>query len=101
MYAGKVVEKGVVKKVLTNPEHPYTKGLIECVPHLVSNPPKTRKALTEIPGVVPALTELGKGCAFAPRCNEVVAKCKAQQPTLSETERNHLTSCWVAQKEIA
>lgn len=101
MYAGKVVEKGAVKKLLTNPEHPYTKGLIECVPHLVSNPPKTRKPLMEIPGVVPALTELGKGCAFAPRCNEAVAKCKANQPSLSETEKNHFTSCWVAQRETA
>lgn len=101
MYAGKVVERGVVKKVLTKPEHPYTKGLIECVPHLVSNPPKTRKRLMEIPGVVPSLTELGKGCAFAPRCAEAIAKCKTQQPSLAEAGKNHLAACWVAQKETA
>jgi len=101
MYAGKVVEKGAVKKVLTKPEHPYTKGLIECVPHLVSNPPKTRTPLMEIPGVVPALTELGAGCAFAPRCDVTIAKCRAEQPTLLQTVKNHRTSCWVAQKETA
>ena len=68
MYAGRVVESGSVETVLTAPHHPYTKGLIACVPHLETNPTPERKELLEIPGVVPALTDLGRGCAFCPRC---------------------------------
>ncbi len=99
MYAGKIVENGTVKTVLSNPEHPYTKGLIACVPHLSTNPSKTRETLMEIPGVVPPLTKLGRGCAFAPRCTEATAKCRQEQPSLSSTQKNHLTACWVAQRE--
>lgn len=98
MYAGKIVEKGTVSTVLSKPEHPYTKGLITCVPHLVPNPPKTREKLMEIPGVVPPLTELGIGCSFAPRCNEAIKKCSSQQPDLLVTQEKHAAACWVAQK---
>ncbi len=99
MYAGRVVEKGTVDAVLSAPRHPYTKGLITCVPHLEPNPPVERSELMEIPGVVPALTELGKGCAFAPRCNEAVEKCSAEKPQLMATGDAHLAACWVAQQE--
>ena len=98
MYAGKIVEKGTVNTVLSKPEHPYTKGLITCVPHLVLNPPDIREELMEIPGVVPPLTQLGKGCSFAPRCNEVVNKCWSQQPDLLVIQEKHAAACWVAQK---
>ena len=101
MYAGRVVEKGAVDAVLSAPEHPYTKGLIACVPHLEPDPPIERAALLEIPGVVPALTELGKGCAFAPRCNEALGKCAGEKPVLRSTDGAHLTACWVAQGEVA
>ena len=101
MYAGKVVEMGDVETVLSHPEHPYTKGLINCVPHLELDPPLVRKELMEVPGVVPALTELGKGCAFAPRCNEAIGKCKLEQPGLLETQGDHLAACWVAQGDVA
>jgi len=97
MYAGRVVERGTVETVLTHPEHPYTKGLITCVPHLEPDPAPTREVLMEIPGVVPALTDLGKGCAFAPRCLEAVSKCTGERPDLQTTQDGHLTSCWVAQ----
>ncbi|KAG1702882.1 putative peptide import ATP-binding protein [Nymphon striatum] len=70
-------------------------GLISCVPHLSTNPSKTRETLMEIPGVVPPLTELGKACSFAPRCNEVLAKCKLKQPELLQTKEHHLTACRV------
>ncbi|MGI9451350.1 MAG: oligopeptide/dipeptide ABC transporter ATP-binding protein, partial [Geminicoccaceae bacterium] len=83
------------------PEHPYTKGLIACVPHLEPDPPTERAELLEIPGVVPALTDLGKGCAFAPRCNEALGKCTGEKPKLLSTVGAHLTACWVAQQEAA
>ena len=99
MYAGRVVEKGPVDAVLSMPQHPYTKGLIACVPHLEPDPPVERRELLEIPGVVPALTELGKGCAFAPRCGEAIGKCSAERPQLLTTRDAHVTACWVAQQE--
>lgn len=101
MYAGKIVEMGKVETVLSHPDHPYTKGLIACVPHLSANPDPVRERLMEIPGVVPALTDPGKGCAFAPRCNEAIAKCRTDSPRLSETQSKHQAACWVAQQEMA
>jgi len=95
MYAGKVVERGAVETVLNNPEHPYTRGLITCVPHLEPDPPAIRKELMEIPGVVPALTNLGKGCAFAPRCSVAMDKCQ-KAPDLIATQEGHLTACWAS-----
>ena len=96
MYAGRVVEKGAVETVLSHPQHPYTRGLITCVPHLEAEPPRVREPLPEIPGVVPALTDLGKGCAFAPRCREKIARCDEAQPPLETTDGAHLAACWVA-----
>ena len=100
MYAGRVIEKGTVESVLSAPQHPYTKGLIACVPHLEPDPPAERQELLEVPGVVPALTELGKGCAFAPRCQEATEKCWDSKPELLATGDVHLTACWVAQKGL-
>ena len=96
MYAGRVVEQGAVETVLSNPEHPYTRGLIACVPHLVPVPPVEREPLLEIPGMVPALTDLGRGCAFAPRCRERIARCDEAKPPLEAGADAHLTACWVA-----
>ena len=93
MYAGRIVEQGPVEAVLTQPRHPYTRGLIDCVPHLEPEPPLKRKRLMEIAGVVPSLSELGIGCAFAPRCSEAIARCGQFKPELVGTEANHLTAC--------
>ena len=95
MYAGRVVETGAVEEVLSSPTHPYTRGLIECVPHLELNPPAERTALLEIPGVVPALTELGQGCAFALRCALAMEQCEEARPMLVETRPGHQAACWV------
>ena len=97
MYAGRVIEKGTVEAVLSAPQHPYTKGLITCVPHLEPNPPVQREELLEIPGVVPALTELGKGCAFAPRCSAKMQECASARPELKMTTDAHLTACFAVE----
>ncbi len=97
MYAGRVVETGLVETVLSAPHHPYTKGLIACVPHLERTPSPERQELLEIPGVVPALTDLGKGCAFYPRCADAIPGCAAERPLLRSTGKDHATACWVAQ----
>ena len=96
MYAGRVVEMGSVSAVLSAPRHPYTRGLIDCVPHLEPEPPVERATLLEIPGVVPALTDLGRGCAFAPRCSMALERCADAKPALVETD-GHGTACWAAQ----
>ena len=98
MYAGRVVETGEVADVLSRPRHPYTKGLIACVPHLEEKPGPVRQKLLEIPGVVPALTQLGAGCAFAPRCGEVLAKCRDQRPRLAEAGAGQSVACWAVKE---
>ena len=95
MYAGRVVEQGLVETILTEPLHPYTRGLITCVPHLEENPSINREPLMEIPGVVPPLTALGSGCAFAPRCAHATAHCRSAAPTLKEQSERHDVACWL------
>ena len=65
MYAGRIVERGPVSEIFAKPLHPYTQGLINCLPKL-DHPPKT--PLPVIPGMVPSLADMPKGCRFAPRC---------------------------------
>ena len=65
MYAGRLVERGPVSEIFRSPLHPYTKGLMACLPKL-DHPPKTM--LPIIPGMVPALRDLPEGCRFAARC---------------------------------
>ncbi len=95
MYAGRIIEHGTVGQILDTPQHPYTKRLIDCVPHVEEDPPAEREALAEIPGVVPALTDLGKGCAFAPRCAERVTRCATERPASFPIAEGHATRCWL------
>ena len=94
MYAGRIVEEGPVEVILGDPLHPYTRGLITCVPHLEERPSPERQPLTEIAGMVPALTTLGRGCAFAPRCDHAMDRCREQAPPL-EGEDEHRVACWL------
>ncbi len=101
MYAGRKVEDAPVQEILSNPKHPYTKGLIACVPHLNADPPKERPPLLEIPGVVPSLTSLGQGCPFAPRCAQAIGKCREQMPQRHVAGPQHNVACWVVELEGA
>src|ERR1700738_1391987 len=76
MYAGRIIEEGPAREVLTRPRHPYTQGLLKASPRL------ERGALTPIPGVVPQLGALPPGCAFEPRCELRRAECTAGIPAL-------------------
>lgn len=78
MYAGRVIEQARADDVLDNPQHPYTRGLIGCIPALG----KDETELREIPGVVPPLHMLGAGCAFADRCDYKQARCLRERPAL-------------------
>jgi peptide/nickel transport system ATP-binding protein len=76
MYTGRIVEQGPTREVLTQPAHPYTKGL------LAASPTLKRGKLQPIPGTVPQLTALPPGCTFAPRCTWRQHECTAHVPDL-------------------
>ena len=95
MYAGRKVEEGPVEEILTNPLHPYTQGLIRCVPHLMETISPERQDLHEIPGIVPPISHFGRNeCLFAPRCSFVKDRCHNQRPLDSKRATGHLTACW-------
>lgn len=94
MYAGYKVEEGPVREVLEKPLHPYTRGLMCCVPHLdieKDDPPET---LNEIPGIVPSPLVLGGSCAFAPRCEVAKEICHKKEPPYRQVSESHGAACW-------
>lgn len=100
MYAGRNAEQGPVEQIIAQPHHPYTKGLISCVPHLMKVLTEDRLELTEVPGIVPSLSEFGKNqCLFASRCDRVTQTCLDQRPAEIEFENGQKTACWHA-KEV-
>jgi len=99
MYAGRMVEQGQVDHVLNHPRHPYTKGLIECVPHLLATLTEERLELTEVAGIVPSLAEFGQdACLFASRCNKVDQQCLQARPVEQHFDNHQVSACWHADK---
>ena len=88
MYAGRLVETGTIREVLTAPRHPYTRALIGSVPQL-----RRRGVLGGIPGVTPSLRDLPPGCAFHPRCDAAQARCTAERPELDGRAGGHRAAC--------
>lgn len=84
MYAGRVVEQGSVHEIFKNPKMPYTRGLLNSIPTLSKDPTGKvkRSRLETIPGIVPNLLHLPKGCRFQERCSFVTDKCKEREPDL-------------------
>ncbi|MAY79869.1 MAG: peptide ABC transporter ATP-binding protein [Deltaproteobacteria bacterium] len=94
MYAGRKVEEASVGELFANPKHPYTRGLLASVPRLGTlEGDSVPKRLTEIPGIVPALTQLPVGCSFAPRCAFADEACGAQ-PEYADLGDGHFSACW-------
>jgi peptide/nickel transport system ATP-binding protein len=96
MYAGKKVEEADVDSLFANPRHPYTRGLMASIPAVPSVSGNADVRLVEIPGMVPSLTNLPKGCAFAPRCELAIARCREEYPPLESFGADHLAACWRA-----
>ena len=95
MYAGRKVEEGSVNQVIKSPAHPYTQGLISCVPHLTEKQPEVRVRLLEIPGIVPSLTSFGLNkCLFEGRCHKSVEKCLSSKPDAQQISGGHKANCW-------
>ena len=96
MYAGRIVEHGTVSQVLSRPQHPYTKGLIQCVPR----PGLGDQPLTSIEGMPPDLIDMPPGCAFAPRCPEQRPACALEEyPQLCAVGPGHYVACHSAGRE--
>jgi peptide/nickel transport system ATP-binding protein len=102
MYAGKKVEEAPVGELFARPLHPYTHGLMASIPRLdlLRGEGDVRKRrLEEIPGIVPALTNLPPGCPFAPRCQHAIDICRREFPAYEEKQPGHWAACWRS-KEI-
>jgi len=93
MYAGEIVESAPVAELFAHPSHPYTRGLLNCIPVRGRTAPGSR--LQAIPGVVPSLIGPVQGCAFANRCSEVREAC-AQTPPQVQLEAQHAVRCVAA-----
>jgi peptide/nickel transport system ATP-binding protein len=100
MYAGKKVEEATVEDLFEHPRHPYTRGLMASMPAVIGLDAKNDARLTEIPGMVPSLTNLPPGCAFAPRCSLAIERCRAEYPPLQDFG-GHLAACWRAAELVA
>ena len=99
MYAGRKIEDGAVDDVIARPRHPYTRGLISCVPHLAETLTEERPDLTEVPGVVPPLSQFGRDmCLFASRCDLVSERCRAKRPPDRPFPNGHRAACWHAEE---
>ena len=95
MYAGRKIEDGQVQDILLQPRHPYTRGLIACVPHLLDKVTTDRPFLQEVPGTVPPLSDFGfDGCMFAPRCDLVRDECWQEKPANTQLTKTQSVACW-------
>lgn len=92
MYAGRVVEEGPLRKVYESPAHPYTLGLMRCVPTVDS----TADDLVTIPGQPPLPGALPSGCAFHPRCPFATDLCQESDPGMVSVGRDHRSACHYA-----
>jgi peptide/nickel transport system ATP-binding protein len=91
LYAGELMEEGTIHQVFKNKLHPYTGGLLGCVPRI--NARKRDISLSTIPGYIPRPDQLPPGCIFSPRCSLAEEACRVVRPTLVEAETGHLTAC--------
>lgn len=92
MYGGRVVERGSVHDVFTEPRHPYTAALLQAVPRRDAG----GEVLRAIPGYPPDPAHLPVGCAFADRCNVAVERCRIERPPLAKVAPEHDSACWVS-----
>jgi oligopeptide/dipeptide ABC transporter ATP-binding protein len=91
MYAGRVMETGTVLDLFDHPAHPYTHGLLRCVPRLSTHRTRT---FHYIPGLPPRVTERVEGCPFAPRCERASDRCRTETPQIREIGPGHSIACW-------
>jgi peptide/nickel transport system ATP-binding protein len=98
MYAGQIIEEADVFTLFDNPKHPYTQGLLRSIPHMEGD---GVARLESIPGSVPSLQSMPKGCRFSTRCPYVTEKCLAESPDLHTISRGHSARCWLLTEDKA
>ncbi len=97
MYAGRIVESGTTKDIFSKPRHPYTIGLLKCIPRLDE---EEGTKLVPIEGLPPNLINMPTTCAFLPRCSYKLDKCAREPwPPLTPVNDNHFISCYADTKE--
>ncbi|MBM3362223.1 MAG: ABC transporter ATP-binding protein [Betaproteobacteria bacterium] len=96
MYAGRIAEIGPVRQVIEQPAHPYTRGLMACIPDMASD----RHKLNQIEGAMPRLNAIPAGCAFNPRCPQALDRCSRQRPELMLAGATQ-AACWLHEKVTA
>ena len=101
MYCGHIVESGITKDLIDNPMHPYTKGLLASIPG--NGHPREDGRLDVIPGMVPNMFDLPKGCKFAPRCSKCMEICNQCEPEMIEMPNGRSVAChlYAAEKKEA
>jgi len=97
MYAGRIVERASVANLFDAPQHPYTKGLLACVPTLEQE----RHRLIAIPGSLPEPARRPAGCRFAPRCTYCIEACHAAVPQLVAQRDDRAVACIRADELVA
>ncbi len=98
MYAGRQAEIGPVDQIIEHARHPYTKGLISCVPHIMETLTEARQDLVEVPGIVPSLRDFGLDqCLFASRCTYRTDQCLEKRPMMQDFENGQRAACWHAE----
>jgi oligopeptide/dipeptide ABC transporter ATP-binding protein len=98
MYAGRIVESGLSYDIFDEPRHPYTMGLLKCVPQLGET--RSTRKLVPITGLPPNLIDMSSTCAFLPRCAYQTEECKrGTWPPLRLIEGQHYVSCYVDTRE--
>lgn len=90
MYCGKIMEEASVRDLFRRPMHPYTEGLMKCIPRIDS----TVEKLYSIPGYIPHPSQFPAGCRFNDRCEYATQRCKDEMPELREVEEGHKVRCW-------
>ena len=95
MYAGRIIEIGPVQQVIQQPLHPYTSGLMRSIPSISQSTDR----LEQIPGSMPRLNAIPAGCAFNPRCAQVMPKCKVERPPLLAIGERHV-ACWLHEEAV-
>lgn len=91
MYGGMIMEIGEAEDIFARPMHPYTEGLIGCVPNIKMDQEK----LASMPGSPPDLVNPPAGCRFSPRCPKVMDICREKTPVLQDYENGRKVACWL------
>jgi len=94
MYAGKIVEESSTEKIFGEPQHPYTRYLINSLPSF-----ENREKRTSAPGNPPSLSELPSGCSFHPRCPYRMKRCESEVPLLRDYGDDHSVACWLMEEK--